>query len=64
MQTTFAFYNKISKNDKFSINNNNFLNNNKFSINYDKFYNEGKFLNKYLDNNNIIIYIFFSAIVV
>lgn len=33
----FAFYNKNSKSDKFSINNSNFLNNNKFSINYDKF---------------------------
>lgn len=53
IETTFAYYNKNGKSDKFSINDSNSLDNNKSSVNYSKSYGNDNFLSDYFDNNNI-----------
>lgn len=53
MQTTFIFFDENDKNDKFSINDNNYSNNNKFFVdNSNNLYNNKFFIN----NNNIFDY--------
>lgn len=69
MQAIIAFYNKNNKNNKFSINNSDFLDNSKFFVNFSKFYSNNNFLKDYFGNGNIkmantnntkILYLFFA----